>query len=172
MKRTLILLIVLFTFSALISKNITKITTEEDMVKAVFETIQNNDLETFLSYCITEDGMTKIINGMVETTPKEKAIKQDIQEESVENFRDESTNSFNSLLKELTDNNFVLKKSELSKTITKEPRFEITNLIASEIKFEVSFNETIYEISVDLLISQGDFYIYNFHFYEIDIEKE
>jgi len=65
------------------------------MATAVFETIKNSDLETFTSYCITEDALTKILNGMEETTPKEKAIKQDIQQETAENCRNESTHSFN-----------------------------------------------------------------------------
>ena len=160
----------LFAFLSLTSFGFAQITSEEDMAKAVFETIQNNDLETFTSYCITKDEMTKILNGMEETTPKEKAIKQELQQESAEGFRNESTHSFNLLLKELTDNNIDTKKSELSEPIRKEPRFEVTNLIASEIKFEVSFKKTIYEISVDLFITQGDLFIYNFHYYEIEVE--
>ncbi len=165
-------LVFMLLFTLIPTISFAQITTEEDMATAVFETIQNSDLDTFTSYCITEDAMTKIVNGMEETTPKEKAIKQDIQQESAEGFRKESTHSFNSLLKELTDNNIDIKKSELSKPITVEPGFEVTNLKHSEIKFEVSFNETIYEINVDLFITQGDLFIYNFHFYEMDIERK
>ncbi len=160
--------IMLFAFLSLTSLSFAQITSEEDMAKAVFETIQNNDLETFTSYCITKDGMTKMLNGMEETTPKEKAIKQDLQQETADGFREESTHSFNSLLKELADNNIVIKESELSKTIRKKPRFEVTNLKASEIKFDVSFKKTIYEISVDLFITKGDLFIYNFHFHKIN----
>jgi outer membrane phospholipase A len=115
--------------------------------------------------------MTKILNGMVETTPKEKAIKQDLQEESVDNCRNESANSFNLLLKELTENNIVIKKIELSETITNEPMFEVTNLKASEIKFEVSFKKTIYEINVDVFISESNLYIYDFLFAKNPVEN-
>jgi len=60
----------------------------------------------------------------------------------------------------------------LSKPITVEPGFEVTNLKHSEIEFEVSFEKTIYGISVDLFITQGDLFIFNFLFYEIDIERK
>ena len=171
-KNSMSRVVMLFAFLSLTSLSFAQITSEEDMAKAVFETIQNNDLETFTSYCITEDGMTKIINGMEETTPKEKAIKQELQQESVDNCRNESTHSFNLLLKELTDNNIVIKAIELSKPITVEPGFEVTNLKHSEIEFEVSFEKTIYGISVGLFITQGELFIFNFHFYEIDIERK
>lgn len=160
-------IIILFAFLLATSTSFAQITTEEDMAKAVFETIRTSDLETFTSYCITKDEMTKILNGMEETTPKEKAIKQELQQETADGLRNEAAATFNSLLKELTENNIVIKRSELSKTIRKEPRFEVTNLKATEIKFEVSFKQIVYKISVDLFVSNGDIFIYNFHFAKI-----
>ncbi len=141
-----------------------QITSEEDMAKAVFETIQNNDLETFTSYCASEERFTKAVNGIEENSPKEIGLKQELKSENADNFTDENINTFNLFHKELTDNNIDITKSELSETITKEIRVEVPNLKATEIQFEIAFTNITYVINANVFITEGDIFIYEFAF--------
>ena len=155
-----ILLLITFCSTAVFAQ----ITSEEDMAEAVFITIQSNDLETFISYCASEERFTKAVNGIEENSLKEIGLKQELKQENANNFTDENINTFNLFHKELTDNNIAIKKGKLSETITKETRVEVPNLKATEIKFEISFENITYVINANVFITEDDIFIYEFLF--------
>ena len=163
MKQSIMLLALL----AVTNFSYAQITSERDMAEAIFKTIQNNDLETFSSYCSTKERFAKLVDGMGETTPKEKAIKQDLKTENSDNFRNECINKFKLLLKELTDSNISIKDGVFPEMITNETRVEVTNLKAIKIKFTASFNTVNYEIKLDIFKSKEDLFIYDFHAHKL-----
>ena len=160
--------IMLFAFLLVTNVSFAQVKTEEDMAKAVFKTIQDGDLKTFTSYGASEERMTNLVNGMEETTPKEKSIKQELKEEKAENFSNECINKFKLLLKELESNNIVAKEGVFLEITTNETRFEVTNLKASKIKFKASFNSINYEIKIDMFKTKDDLFIYDFQFHKIN----
>lgn len=141
-----------------------QIKTEKEMVEAVFKTIQNNDLKTFISYGATDERLLSMVEGMAETTPMEKDIKKDLKTEKASSFSTECISKFELLNKELTTNNHVIKEGVLSEDIFTDLQFEITNLKCSEIKFQVTFNETVYEIEINTFNTGKDIFIYDFQY--------
>lgn len=161
----------LFAFLLVTSTSFAQITTEEEMAKAVFETIINSDLETFSSYCATDDKMADMLEGMQESTPKEKGVKQELKEEKAANFRDESINKFNALMKELNTNNIAIDKGVFS-DLTNKVRVEVPNCKAITIKFVMTFNDKIhYEIRTDVFKTNTDLFIFNFHAHDLYEQK-
>lgn len=168
MKNLMSRVIMLFAFLSLTSFGFAQITTEEDMAKAVFETIKNNDLKTFSSYCINEERMAKMLNEMGQTTPQEKGIKQELEEEGAESFRSYSTKQFGKLIAELESNDIPLKDVVFSKFEIKKSQFEVTNLKAIESNFELSYNEISYKIIFNAFKTETDLRVYNLGFYKIE----
>lgn len=164
MKNRVILLIMLFAFLSLTTLIFAQFTSEEDMAKAVFKTIIDNDLETFKSYCASEERFTKAVDGIEENSPKEIGLKQELKRENANNFTDENIKTFNLLQKELTDKSIAIKKGSFTDTITKETRVEVANLIAREVKFEILFKNITYVINANVFITEDDMFIYDFGF--------
>lgn len=163
--------IMLFAFLLVSNTSLAQITTEEDMAKAVFETIKNSDLETFSSYLATDEKMALMLEGMEESTPKEKGVKQDLKEENVASIRKECINGYNSLIKELDTNNIAIDKGVFS-DLTNKVRVEVPNCKAIKIKFIISFNDTIhYEVKIDVFKTKTDLFIYNFHAHNLYEQK-
>lgn len=162
--------IMLFAFLSLTSFGFAQISTEEDMAKAVFETIKNNDLATFSSYCINEERMAKMLNEMGQTTPQEKGIKQELQKEGAEGFRSYAIKQFGKLISELESNNIPLKDIVLSELKIKKSVFEVTNLKAIESNFDLTFNEISYKVYFNTFKNETDLCVYDFGFYKIEEE--
>lgn len=167
-KKLITRLTMLFAFLLVTSTSFAQVKTEEDMAKAVFETIKTNNLETFSSYCATDERMTNLVDGMSETTPKEKGVKQELKEEKAANFRNECINKYNALIKELKANNSAINKGVFTEITKNKTRVEVTNLKASEIKFKASFNTINYEINIDIFKTKSDLFIYDFQFHIIE----
>ncbi len=154
--------IMLFTFLLVTSTSFAQITTEEDVAKAVFKTIKNADLETFLSYCISEDRKTKMLNGITGSTEMEKSIKQELEREKVKILRDGMKNNFNKFLDELKKEGISYKDVEYKEIEGIDHQFEITNLKCYDIKYEVLFNENNYRFEINLYEIKDDIFIYGF----------
>ena len=152
----------LFAFLLMISTSFAQITTEENMAKAVFETIKTNDLEIFTSYCATKERISKMLEGMAETTPKEKAIKEEFKNEDPENFKNQCVNKFTLLINELKGSNISIKEAEFKEVFLNQVRFEITNCKATKLKFKASFKTIDYRIILNILKTKDDIFIYDF----------
>lgn len=157
----------LFAFLLATSTSFAQITTEEDMAKAVYETIKNSDLETFSSYCTTDEKMTEMLEGMEESTPKEQSVKKELKEENFASFRDESINKYNELIDELNTKNIAIGKGVFS-DLTSKTRVEVPNCKAINLKFVMNFNDKIhYQISMDVFKTETDLFIYSFKFHDL-----
>ena len=163
--------LMLFAFLLVTSTSFAQITTEEDMAKAVFETIKNNDLETFSSYCVSKERISKMLDGMEETTPKEKAIKQDLKEEYPENFINQPINKFKLLIDELKNDNNTINKAEFKEVFLNKVRFDITNCKATKLKFKVSFGTTDYRVILNVIKTKDDMFICDFQADKIEIAE-
>lgn len=164
MKNLITRVFVLAAFLLVSSASFAQIETERDLAEAIFETIQNNDVETFSSYCPTAEQMTQLVAGLGESTPKEQSIKQELQSEDAADIRSECISEFNRLLEELTTNSNVINDGEFPEMIVEDIRFEITNLKTSEVKFLVSFNNVEYEIEVNVFNTNTDIYMYALYY--------
>ena len=154
--------LMLFAFLLVTSTSFAQIATEEDMAKAVFETIKTNDLEKFTSYCTSKERISKMLVGMEETTPKEKGIKQELKQEDPENFKNQSINKFNSLIEELKNSNVTTDRAEFKEVFLNKIRFEVTNCKASKLKFKASFGSVDYQIILNIIKTKADIFIYDF----------
>ncbi len=154
--------IMLFAFLLATSTSFAQISTEENMAKAIFETIKNNDLETFTSYCASKERISNMLDGMEETTPKEKAIKQDLKDEDPEFFINQPINKYKLLIDELKKENLTTGKAEFKEVFLNEIRFEITNCKASKLKFKASFGTIEYRIILNIIKTKDDIFIYDF----------
>ena len=162
-KKLMIRTVVLFAFFALTNIGFSQITTEEDMARAVFETIKNSDLETFSSYLVTDEKMANMLKGMEESTPKEKGVKQDLKEENATSIRKECINGFKALIEELNTKSIAIDKGVFSDFTTKV-RVEVPNCKAITIEFVSTFDDKIhYQIRVDVFKTESDLFIFNFH---------
>ncbi len=155
-------IVILFAFLLVTNISFAQITTEKDMAKAVFETIKNADVETFLSYCISEDRKTKMLNGITGSTEMEKSIKQELEREKVKILRDVMKTNFNKFLDELKKEGVSHKDIKYKEIEEVDHQFEITNLKCYDIKYEVLFNETNSRFEINLYEIKDDIFIYGF----------
>lgn len=156
--------IMLFLFLFVTSTGYAQINTEEEMVKAVFKTIQNHDLQAFTSYCASKERIGKMLEGMTETTPKEKAIKQELQQEDHEEFRENCTKKFKLFIEELGNSNISPKQAKFDDIFFNQLRFDIPNSKASKLKFNMSFGDVKYQTTLNIFKTKDDMFIYYFHF--------
>lgn len=163
--------IMLFLLLLVTSTGFAQINTEEEMAKAVFKTIQNHDLQTFTSYCASKERIGKMLEGMTETTPKEKAIKQELQQEDHEEFRKNCAKNFNLFIEELGNSNISLKKAKFDDIFLNHVRFDIPNSKASKLKFNMSFGDIKYQTTLNIFKTKDDMFIYYFYF-QSDRNKE
>ncbi len=133
----------------------------QPMAKNVFKTIQNSDVETFLSHCISEEKNTKMLNGLTGTSEMEKDLKKDLKGEDVKKQINEMKRNFNGFGDELKKDGLKFKEGvyEFEKN---EYQFEVTNLKCYDIKFKVLLNKTIYRFEINLFETKDDTFLFGF----------
>ncbi len=167
MKKNYLILVskaaILFAILLASSNCFAQITTEEDMARAVFETIIESDLETFSSYLVTDEKMANMLEGMKETTPKEIGVKQELKEENIASIRKECINGFKALIEELNKKCIAIDKGVFS-DLSSKVRVEVSNCKVITIEFVTTFNDEFhYRTRIDVFISKSDLFIFNFH---------
>ncbi len=171
MKKTLILLTMLFAFLSLTSISYAQITTEEDMATAVFETIQNNDSEALSYYCISEKRMAKAINGVADTSHVARSVVSDLKEANSEKMRYAVINSFDKFITEVEKENLILKDAKFEGVIMNKIKFDIGDLKGKKVHFKVSFGDVNYTVMMFLFKTNTDIFIAGFDFNKIDIKR-
>lgn len=136
-------------------------TTGEEMAKNVFKTIQNADVETFLTHCISEEKNTKMLNDLTGTSEMEKGLKNDLKGEDVKKQIDDMKRNFNGFGEELKKEG-VKSKDGVYEFEKNEYQFEVTNLKCYDIKFKVIFDKTVYRFEINLFETKDDTFLFGF----------
>ena len=136
-------------------------TTGEEMAKNVFKTIQNSDVETFLSYCISEEKNTKMLNDLTGTSEMEKELKKDLKGENVKKQIDDMKLNFNGFVEELKKEG-IKSKDGVYEFEKNEYQFEVTNLKCYDIKFKIIFDKIVYRFEINLFETKDDTFLFGF----------
>ena len=156
--------IVLFAFLLVTSMSFAQITTEEDMAKAVFKTIQDGESEALSFYCSSEKRMTKVINGLTDTSHVVISVKQDMKEANGDKLRYAIIAAFDKLLNELKEDNLNHKNATYEGITLNKIGMDIPNLMSKKIKFKISLDKITYIIRIDVFKTKDDMFLYDFSF--------
>lgn len=156
--------IMLFAFLLATSTSFAQTKTEEDMAKAVFETIKKSDSEAFSFYCISEKRMTKVLNGLVDTTHVVKSVKQDLVGINPQKTKYAVIAKFDKLLDAVKKENLDISKATFEGVVLNKIGMDIPNLMSKKVKFKISIDKVIYIVRIDLFIANNDMFIYDFSF--------
>lgn len=134
---------------------------ERELAKAAFKSLQDADLETFTSYCATNDRLAKMLSDMPEETPKEISIKDELSDMEADELKSESISGFNAALELAKTDNVDLKDGEFPELGTYKVRFEVTNLKCTKVSFDIS-PEKKYLVIINMFNTKDDIFIYDF----------
>lgn len=155
-------MIMLFAFLLVTSTSFAQITTEEDMAKAVFETIKNNDSEAFSYYCTSDERMAKALKGVSDTSAMAKGVVSELEMAPHQSMKYAAINSFDEFISELKKENISLKDATFEGLIMNKIKFDINNLTAKKVKFKISFGAVNYRMMIYLFKTKTDMFIYDF----------
>lgn len=155
--------ILLFAFLIVTNISFAQKVTGEDMAKAVFKTMQNSDVETFLSYCISKERKAKMISNLSGSSGMEKGIKQELENEDLKLQIKEIENNYQQFLDGLIKENIDPKKGVFKEIENIDHQFEITNLKCFDITFKVLFGKNTYRFEINLFETKGDIFLFGIH---------
>ena len=139
-----------------------KLSPEDGIVKAVYETILAGDVDNFLTYCITKEKMKELTDGLSGDSGKEKSIKNEMLGLNIEEFKKESIEGFDKILATFKEDKLNLNNATNNGIVESKTRFEIPNLKAIKLRFNISFNEkNSYLVRLDLFNTGKDIFVYN-----------
>jgi len=157
-------IIMLFAFFLATGSSFAQITTEEDMAKAVFKTIQNNDSEALSYYCISDKRMAKAISAVTDTSAMAKSVISELKEANCNSMKYAVINSFDKFIAEIKKEKLVLKNIKYEGLTKNKIKFDIGNLKAKRVSFKVSFDKVNYVVIMYLFVTKSDLFIYDFSF--------
>ena len=157
-------IIVLFAFSLITGTCFSQIKTEEDLAKAVFETIKNSDSEAFSDYCISDKRVTKLIGELVDTTHMVKSVKADLADVSPQEIKNEVLARFDKLLETVKDENLDISKATFEAVKENNIRMDIPNLMSKKVKFSMLIEKQHYIVRIDLFKTNSDMFVYDLRF--------
>ena len=154
----------LFAFLSVTSLSFAQITSEEDMAKAVFETIKNNDSEALAQYCISDKRMATALNGVTDTSAVARSVVSELKEAPHEKMRYAVINSFDQFIAEVQKENLILKDAKFEGVIMNGIKFDIGDLKGKKVRFKISFGTINYSVLLYLFKTKTDLFIYGFSF--------
>ncbi|MBI9071635.1 MAG: hypothetical protein JEY94_08545 [Melioribacteraceae bacterium] len=131
---------------------------ERELAKAAFTCLQNADLETFSSYCTTEERFSNMLSVLDDKNPKEKGMKSELSQMGVGDFRGEAISGFKKALEQAKINNINLKEWKFPELANYRAKFDMTNLKALKVKFKIKS----YLILINMFKTSDDIFIYDF----------
>lgn len=134
---------------------------ERKLAKAIFNSLQEADLEKFSSYCISEERLTKMLSNMGEKTEKEKGIKSELSGIEPSKMLSEAKEGFKKALELVKSDSTNLKECNFPELGDYKIKFKVTNLKCMKIKYYLC-PENKYLISIYLFKTADDLFIYNF----------
>ena len=155
--------IMLFAFLIVTNISFAQKVTGEDMAKAVFKTMQNSDVETFLSYCISKERKDKMISNLSGSSEMEKDIKQELENENLKSQIEEIKNNYQQFLEGLKKENVDPKKGTFTEIVNIDHQFEITNLNCFDVNYKVVFGDNTYKFEINLFETKDDTFIFGIH---------
>jgi len=164
-------IIMLLAFLLATSSSFAQITTEEDMAKVVFKTIENNDSEALSYYCISDKRMTKAISTVTDTSAMAKSVINELKEANHNKMKYTVIANFEKFITEIKNKKLNLKDIKYKGLTKNKIKFDIGNLKAKKVNFNVSFDKTSYVIAMYLFVTKSDMFIYDFSFTKPEIKK-
>ena len=154
--------VILFAFLLVTNTSFAQIKTEEDMAKAVFETIKSNDSEAFSYYCTSDERMAKALKGVSDTSAVAKSVVSELETAAHQSMKYAAIKSFDELVSELKQEKISLKDAIFEGLIMNKIKFDINNLTAKKVKFKMSFGAVNYRVMIYLFKTKTDMFIYGF----------
>ena len=138
-----------------------KIQTEDDICRAVFETIQNGDAETFNSYCITAEKMTALTKALEEDSPKDKSIKEELAGEDIAKMNGLTADFFKETQSESVANKLDLKTAVYEGVVDSEVRVKTSTFKAVRTEFKISFDAQLFYVRLDVIQAPESISVYD-----------
>jgi len=136
--------------------------TDDEFCHAVFEALQNNDVELFTSLLVTEEQLQSMINSLDDADPKEKSIKDEfISDFTVEKMADGSLKSFNKLVRLGQEKSMHLENAVYSGIHFRQTRYEAGNHKCKKLKFKMTVGEEFYSVIVYLFQTDDEMFAYD-----------
>ena len=157
-------ILILFAFLLITGTGFSQIKTEEDLAKAVFETIKNSDSEAFSNYCISEKRTTKLIAELDDTTAMLKSVKADLAEIPPQEMKNEVIAGFDKLLNTVKEENLDISKATFEIITENKIRMDIPKLMAKKVKFRILIETRYYFVSIDFFKTNTDMFLYDLSF--------
>lgn len=145
-----------------------KIITEEDMAKAVVETIKTNNSDSISSYCVSTKKMMAVINSVTDTTAIAKSVLSELKTEDYQKTNAEVIVEFNKFIEELKKNNINFKDAKFEGVISNKIKFDIGDLASKKVLMNISFGKEIYTVSMYMFKGKTNLLIYGFSFWKED----
>lgn len=155
-------MIMLFAFVLATNISFAQIKTEEDMAKAVFETIKNDDSEAFSYYCTSDERMAKALKAVSDTSAVAKGVVSELEMAPHQSMKYAAINSFDEFISEIKKENLSLKDATFEGLIMNKIKFDINNLTAKIVKFKIPFGTVNYHVMIYLFKTETDMFIYGF----------
>lgn len=157
-------IIIFFAFFLITGTCFSQIKTEEDLAKAVFETLKNSDSEAFSAYCISEKRVTKLLEELVDTTHMVKSVKADLAEINPQDMKNEVIAGFDKLLNTVKEENLDISKATFEMITQNKIRMDIPKLMAKKVKFRILIETRYYFVGIDFFKTNTDMFLYDLSF--------
>ena len=134
---------------------------ERALAKIIFKSLQDEDLESFSKFCITEKRMSQMLDEMDATSEKDKSIKKEISEVKASDMRNEAISGFNKSLVQAKSDAFNLKESKFPELGFYKTRFEMLKVKCITVKVDIS-TDKVYMMVIEMFKTNDDIFIYDF----------
>ncbi len=138
-----------------------KIQTEDEICRAVFETIQNGDAATFNSYCISTEKLTMLTEVHDSDSPKDKDLKAELAGEDITRMTDSTTNFYKKTQSKAAANKLDLKTATYEGIVNSEVRVKLSTFTAVRTEFKISFDDHLYYVRLDVMQTPETIIVYD-----------
>ncbi|MBI9068668.1 MAG: hypothetical protein JEZ09_15330 [Salinivirgaceae bacterium] len=134
----------------------------ESFTQHIVETMRNNDVSAFESYCISQEGMDNIIQSIDGNTPKESGIKAELSSIDTEIATKELTANFIKLEKAFSEKGADISVVKLQNILEQNTKLEMSEFIGMGIRFVIGSANTTFIIRTNIFVTKEKAYLFDF----------
>lgn len=136
----------------------------ESFIQNIVETIRNNDVSVFKSYCMSQEGMDNIIQSIAGDTPKETGIKTELSSMDPEIETKKLIANFNNLQKAFSEKDADISVVRLQNILNQDTMLEMSGYRAMRIRYVIGSNDTTFVIKIGTFVTKEKAYLFDFGF--------
>lgn len=136
----------------------------ESFTQQIVETIRNNDVSAFKSYCISQEVMDNILGSIAGNTPKESGIKAELSSIDIDIVTNELTANFNKLQKAFSEKDADISVVRLQIILEQDTKLEMSEFSGMGIRFVIGSANTTFIIRSNIFVTKEKAYLFDFRF--------